>query len=326
MNYLLYICKDKKNVIFITLLVFLPLLYAVVIYIVIKVQLGGFILTMYEKKAINNLTMYHKHSQQMVKSYFRTSADSLEAMTKISSKADIETSLLILLETNPQFLTVGTIDSNGIFTRVLSRFEEVHDLKGQNMSDRDYYQGTMRSKKTYIGQPIVGSKSSITQIAMCAPKIQNNIVGEMYCGFISLTDLTKAARIFTPFYATTSTLVDDRGFLLIGDIKHKDQLLNVIEKDPFIRKLSLNPQETLLDEGYGWDGKKVLKIGEKFFIEGRKMYLVSHLDKSGQLAENKELNLILDKTTLFLAVIWFFISSITVIFLAQILNKQNGSQ
>lgn len=317
------VCRDRKNLLFFLIITFLPLIFAIVIYTAIKVQLGGFLLTIYESKAINNLSLHHTNTKQKTLTYLSSSAYSLEALQRSLTDTDVQGDLRFFLDTNKQFLTVGKINAHGVFTHVVSRLPEVLALKGQDMSDRDYVQGAIRTRKTYIGEPIVGSKSSIAQVGICAPLLKQNAVYELTCGFISLTELTKSLQVTTPFYSVSSILIDDRGILLIGDDLRQNELQNMTLELPLLRRLMKDSKDIILDEGYNWKGKKVFGMGERFTAVGRSMYLISFLDKDGYISEEKELVAMLNRITLYLVCVWVFMCLILLIFISHILLGHN---
>jgi hypothetical protein len=322
--------RDKKLFFFFVLGTILPLLFAVVIHLVVGMQLGGYLLSIFEKKAIDNLELYHTHAKITVQSYLNNSIHVIEGLaqsTNLQSEKNnanskgIEGDLRLIMNSNPRFLTVGTMDPKGKVTHILSRKKEVETLLGQNLSYRDYFTGTIQTKKTYLGEPTVGLKSKITQINMCSPALIKEQISEIVCGFISLEDLTKNIDITSSFYDKFSILVDKKGTVLVGNVPSTGRLVDLRKSEPLLGKLMRSTQQKLIEEEFNFQGDRAFAIGEKITIANRNYFLLSFQNKDGYLSEKRSFAYTLNKTTVYLIFGWLALCIVFFIILSVVLDR-----
>lgn len=287
----------------------LPLLFTFLIVFVLKAQLGSYLFSIFEKKTMDNLASYHANIKRGVNSYFDHSIDVLERIGEVERFSTKE--LRLQLKLNPQFLTLGTINAQGIVTQVVSTEPVVEKTLGQNLSDKDYFKGVMRTKKIFISKPRVGAQSNITQINISIPLFRNGKIEGILCGFISLKQLTQDMGISNMFYEKYSILVDTDGTILTGSIPEKDKLINLKMKEPSYDKLVLSSRSTYEGDEYNFKNERVLTIAEKVSLaETKDMFLISFLKKDAFIQEEAGLEYTISKLTGYLVFIWIALCGI----------------
>jgi hypothetical protein len=306
--------------------VFLPLVFAILIIFAVKSQLGGYLLSIFEKKTIDNLTTYHLGAKRSVNAYFIHSVSTLEAMGKsehffspvIGYTSDkLKEELHFQLLQNPQFLTLGTTDAHGIVKSVVSREPVVEKLLGQNLSDREYIKQVMKTGTTYISSPIVGTQSKITQIAIAVPLFQSGKIVGVLAGFISLQQITNDMNVSNEFYDKYSLLTEADGTVLTGSIPKKDTLVNISKKEPAFDRLASSSRRSYIGDDYNYLGERVLVMGEKISVLPHKdIFLFCYLKKSGYDIEKEGLNYTINKLVAYLTVAWIVLSGIVFVVLS----------
>lgn len=193
---------------------------------------------------------------------------------------EVNNELRFQLELNPQFLTIGVIDTKGVVTYVVSQEPIVEGQLGKNLSQKkDYFMGVMKTGRSFISAPKVGDASKITQIVISVPIIQNGKTSSVLCGFISLSQLTKDMNMASVF-DKYSILTDLDGTILTGTIPEKGKLVNLQNREPLYEKLLSSSRRVLMVDDYNYQDEKEPAMGEKISITGNKdILLFSFLKK-----------------------------------------------
>lgn len=297
----------------------LPLVFTILIVYVFRIQLGGYLLSIFEKKTMDNLTSYHESTKRSVNSYLVRSVDLLTKMSQskhftselIDDSPEIDPDLRFLLSINPQFYTLGSLNRQGLAKHIVSQQAVVETLMGTDLSDRDYYKAVMKTGKPYISKPIIGAKSKTTQINISVPLVKNGKIVGLLGGFISLKRLTEDMNLSSVFYDKYSILADIDGSILTGSVPEKEMVVSLSGKEPLFERLVKSSNRKLIGDEYNAQGERVFVIGEKISILGNKdVILLSYLKKSAFDSESQGLNYTIYKLTAYLVFVWIVINGI----------------
>ena len=316
---LFYLRKRRLFLRSLCMVVIFPLLFSIFIIYILKAQVGGYLLSIFEKKTIDNLTSYHESVQRSVDSYFVRSIKLLENIGRsdhfslahyVDNPRDIDDELRLQLSLNPQFYTLGIMDLKGVVQHVVSRQQNVEELQGKNLSDRDYFQQVLKTGKTFVSKPMIGIISKNSEINISVPMFQNGKIVSVLNGFISLKQLTTDMNISTPFYDKYSILADIDGTILTGNIPDKEKLINVADKEPLFSRVQHSKGHIYMTDDYNYRGDRVFALGERISIMGDKdILLLCFLKKDGFAGEQSGLDYTIYKTAAYLIFLWLMLNA-----------------
>lgn len=160
---------------------------------------------------------------------------------------------------------IQVLDANGI---VVAVYPLMPDRLGQSRGDRDYFEKTMASGKTIIGQPMRGRLSHQPVLSIGAPiRDARGVVRGVLMGTIELFDRDLFGEL-------ADTHIGQSGYFVVISRK-TETIVSATDKRRILQPIPAKGVNPLLDrriyEGYEGPGVTVNSLGEEVFTVSRNL-------------------------------------------------------